>query len=759
MRKLVNAAMAYTAALVIAHYVLPHGWLLICAAVPAALSLPALALRGNLRVRAMILLLSSAVGFLWYWGYGAAFAAPAEELAGQTRYVTARVTDYGADKGNYSVVYVRLEEANLPRAKVAVYDFYGHMPQLSPGDMIRAELSFSTASESYGEVTDVYSSRGIFVRASLESKPENLGRAAFSFLYFPKVIAEWVREATGAVFSGETRAYMEALLIGSNGGLYQDRPLYNAITGSGILHTVAVSGMHLAYLWGFLSLILTNKRMVMTLGIPAVWVFAVMAGFTPSVARAAFTLTMAAVAPLLRRENDAPTALSAILLILLLENPFAVGSISLQLSFSAMAGILLLSGRINSWLNSVWKRPENKPAVIRRFIIASLSSTLGAIILTTPVGALHFGAVSLVSPLTNLLVLWVIPFSFIGGYAAVFLGAVLPPLGMAAAWLVSISVKYIIFVAKLLSSLPFAVIYTANSLTGWWLIFSYAVFLYAWWRKGKARFRPLVPISVSVTALAVLLAATAVYYNSGAFVTAIDVGQGQCLAVFQGCNTVLIDCGGGGKWRNAGDTAADYLIARGRTRVDMLVLTHLHADHANGVSALMSRMDVRYLALPADAEDEDGLVGEIISAALRSGTEIMYVSEDTDAAVGGISLRLYEPLGAGDLNERGIIVIASVGDYDMLVTGDVNVAVERLLVDSAALPDFELLVAGHHGSKYATSYELLDAVRAETAIISVGYNNYGHPTREALWRLSAYGMTVFRTDQMGTVTLRIDKNG
>ena len=151
MRKLVNAAMAYTAALVIAHYVLPHGWLLICAAVPAALSLPALALRGNLRVRAMILLLSSA-----------------EELAGQTRYVKARVTDYGADKGNYSVVYVRLEEANLPRAKVAVYDFYGHMPQLSPGDMIRAELSFSTASESYGEVTDVYSSRGIFVRASLE---------------------------------------------------------------------------------------------------------------------------------------------------------------------------------------------------------------------------------------------------------------------------------------------------------------------------------------------------------------------------------------------------------------------------------------------------------------------------------------------------------------------------------------------------------------------------------------------------------------
>jgi competence protein ComEC len=93
------------------------------------------------------------------------------------------------------------------------------------------------------------------------------------------------------------------------------------------------------------------------------------------------------------------------------------------------------------------------------------------------------------------------------------------------------------------------------------------------------------------------------------------------------------------------------------------------------------------------------------------------------------------------------------------VTGDVNATVERRLVESAALPDFELLVAGHHGSRYSTSYELLDAINAETAIISVGYNNYGHPTEDVLWRLSAYGMEILRTDEVGNVAIRIGEDG
>ncbi|NCB52186.1 MAG: DNA internalization-related competence protein ComEC/Rec2 [Clostridia bacterium] len=758
-RKIMTAALGYTAALAAAHYFLPSGWIPWCAAGLSLASFFAFILRGDTRQRALLLILSASVGFLWYWGYDAVFIAPAEALAGETLTVTARVTEASEERGDYSVCYIRLTEEGLPRTKVAVYDFYGNMPDLAPGDIISAKLEFSPATVSYGEETDVYSSRGVFIRAYMESAPVTEGRAALAFLYFPKTLARWVQNSVAELFTEDTAGYIKALLTGDKSSLYEDRALYNSLGTAGIRHTVAVSGMHLAYLWGFLCLFLHNRRKAAALGIPVLWVFALLAGFTPSVVRASFMLSMAAAAPLLGRENDDLTSISAILLILLLSNPVSVGSVSLQLSFSAMAGIVLISQRVYSWCDEKWKKPAKKKAPFRGFLLASFSASVGALVFTTPLCALHFGYVSLISPLTNMLVLWVLPICFIGGYAAVAAGAAFVPLGIGAAFIVSWFVRYIILVAKVLSALPFAAVYTGNNLVGWWLVFTYAVFLCAYLRRREAPFRPVTPISISVIALAAVLVGTAIFYNSAASVTAIDVGQGQSIAVFEGSDTVLIDCGGGGTWEDAGDTAADYLQGCGRTRVDVLVLTHLHEDHAGGVAELLSRVDVKHLVLPAGTDDGDGLRDGIIETAEANGTEITYISEDTDMTVGNISLRLFAPLPVGDENERGIIIIASIGDYDILVTGDVNATVERMLIESAALPDFELLVAGHHGSRYSTSFELLDAINAETAIVSVGYNTYGHPTEEALWRLSAYGMEILRTDEIGNVTIRIDEHG
>lgn len=759
MRKIATAALGYTAALIIAHYLLPSGFLLWCAAGLAPASLFALLLRGDAKRRTLLLVLSAAVGLLWYWGYDALFIAPAERLAGETLTVSARVTAYAENRGDYAVIDVRLTEDGLPRTKVAVYDFTGSTGKLAPGDRITAELEFSPATTVYGEETDVYSSRGVFVRAYLESSPETEGKTAAAFLYFPQTLALAVKNMVGAIFPPDTAGYMEALLTGDKSGIYADRALYAALGTAGVLHTVAVSGMHLSYLWGFLCFMMPGKRRAAALGIPVLWVFALMSGFTPSVVRAAFMLTLAALAPLIGREDDGLTSLSAILLILLLYNPASIGSVSLQLSFSAMAGIILVSPRVYAWCGGKWKKPAKKKAPIRGFVLAAFSASIGAVIFTAPLGAVHFGYVSTVSPLTNMLILWVLPFCFMGGYLAIAAGAVFTPLGIGAAWLVSLPTRYIILVAKALAVLPFAAVYTSNHLVGWWLVLTYAVFACAYLRRGSSPFRPALPLSVSVAALSAIIIFTSVYYSTAASVTALDIGQGQCIAVFDGSGTVLIDCGGKGKWENAGDTAADYLLGCGRTRVDMLVLTHLHADHANGVAELLSRMDVTYLALPADTDDGDGLRADIIAAAESRGVKVLLISEDTDVSVGGIALRLFAPLDAGDENERGVIIIASIGNYDMLVTGDVDASVERRLVASAALPDFELLIVGHHGSRYATSLDLLSAVRAETAIISVGYNNYGHPTPDVLWRLSAWGMQVLRTDELGNVTIRIGDDG
>lgn len=108
-------------------------------------------------------------------------------------------------------------------------------------------------------------------------------------------------------------------------------------------------------------------------------------------------------------------------------------------------------------------------------------------------------------------------------------------------------------------------------------------------------------------------------------------------------------------------------------------------------------------------------------------------------------------------NERGLAILISVGEEDLLITGDMNAAAERRLLTAYELPDLEYLVAGHHGSKFSTTDDLLDALDPETALISVGSNSYGHPAEETLRRLAEHGCTVYRTDLHGDIHLSIQQ--
>ena len=98
-----------------------------------------------------------------------------------------------------------------------------------------------------------------------------------------------------------------------------------------------------------------------------------------------------------------------------------------------------------------------------------------------------------------------------------------------------------------------------------------------------------------------------------------------------------------------------------------------------------------------------------------------------------------------------------MGEFDFLVTGDMNQSLERALVRMEELPDVEVLVVGHHGSRYAASNKLLDAVTTEVAIISVGRNSYGHPSFETMGRLWQRGIDVYRTDELGTVRILVSR--
>ena len=285
-----------------------------------------------------------------------------------------------------------------------------------------------------------------------------------------------------------------------------------------------------------------------------------------------------------------------------------------------------------------------------------------------------------------------------------------------------------------------------------WLALVYAVLLAGVLIKGKKRLR--VPFAVCGAALCAAVALTVSTFRSGAMAAAVlDVGQGESVLLRCGDSWTLVDCGGD-SMDNAGDIAADYIRSMGGQRLDLLVITHFHDDHANGVPQLLERVPVDAIAFPAAAE-ESPLKGAILSAAEEKQIALYEIGEDRTVTLAGESLRLFAPLGAGETNEEGLSVLATSGDFDVLITGDMGGDVEQLLLEHTELPHVELLVAGHHGSKYSTSPELLAAIQPETAVISVGADNrYGHPTSETLERLSAAGTELYRTDLQGTVLIR-----
>jgi competence protein ComEC len=240
-------------------------------------------------------------------------------------------------------------------------------------------------------------------------------------------------------------------------------------------------------------------------------------------------------------------------------------------------------------------------------------------------------------------------------------------------------------------------------------------------------------------------------------VTALDVGQGASTAFYSAGRTALVDCGGDGL-TNPGDLAADHFQSLGTSRLDLLVLTHLDDDHYNGVPLLFARMEIGAVALPAFDDGFDRRE-EVEALARAEGAQLYFVEEVLDVTLGESVFTLFPPMGKGTTNEEGLFVLCSAGEFDALITGDADSAVEAMLVKYRSIPDVELLMVGHHGSNNSTSAQFLSAVRPEYAVISSGWNSYGHPHPDVLDRLAGAGAEVYRTDLHGAITLTVQDDG
>ena len=753
MRKLAVACGAFSVGVFLGQYLLPSRWLLPLA---LALVLPGIGLILLKRIWLLPVVISLcclAAGLYAFGLHSMLTMDRAHALDGQEVYCRARILTAPSEGDDWSRAEVSLQIDRRTELKGLLYDYEGRLKQVKAGDLVKGRFSLRAADTRYGERYDSNPARGVYLIVYTRSRLYPSGHR-FSLR---SLASAWNAKLCGRirlVFPEDSRAFFQALMLGEKSDLYKDDVLYLSMSRAGLMHMVAVSGMHIAFLVGMLRQLIGNTRRASLLSILLIWCFVMLTGSTPSAVRAGLMQTVALLAPIFGREEDPPTSLLFALALILLWNPFAAGSVSLQLSFASLAGIELFSDRIrNAVLNAA---PKGLPWRIRNYLSSNLANSIGVLVFTAPLIGLHFGTVSVLSPLTNMFTLWAVPICFGLGYLCCFVSLILIPAGKLLAWLLSWLARYIVWIAKVFSAPGFSCLYLCLKWNWLWLALVYLLFIVFALAIRKSRLRWFIPTTLAVFSLFALLTATRLYYgNAPGYMTAVDVGQGQSLVVFSGEQTVVVDCGNIYSLDNAGDRTGSYLCSRGREEIDLLVLTHLHADHADGVTRLMAFLPVREILIGSDMEDPNGLLPQIRAAARRNGTKISILREDQSRKLGLIRLSLFAPGSAGEINERCVTAELSIGAYDLLVTGDINMSAERELLDEHELRSIELLVVGHHGSKYASSPELLQAIGAETAVISCGYNNFGHPTAETLERLEQYGYTVYRTDQNGTVELRV----
>lgn len=742
MRKLMWFVIGFAAACMLCAYSLPGNWI-----VPSAILFVVLLAAGLLLSRkwepvrmVSLTAFGCILGLCWFLLFQQHYLAPVAALDDTVQNAVIMVTDYSYDT-NFGIGVDGIVHVEGKPYQIRTY--IDEKMTLLPGDRVNGRFSFQYTIPDADQIGSYHPGKGIFL-LGYQQDAVTVTKAVHAPRWACAVsLRRAIKEILQACFPEDTVAFAKALLLGDTTDLSYETDTDFKI--SGIRHVVAVSGLHISILFALISMITFRKRWLTALvGLPVLFLFAAVAGFTPSVVRACIMSGLMLLALLLDREYDGATALSFAALVMLAGNPLTITSVSFQLSVASVAGIYLFREGIQGWL--LFKIGESKKKWKRKlanWFTSSVAISLSAMALTTPLCAYYFGTVSLIGVVTNLLTLWVISFVFYGIMAVSLLGMVWTAGGAFLARGVSLPIRYVLWMAGLLADFPLAAVYTKSVYITLWLVFCYILLVIFLMQKKR---RPLVFGCCACIGLCIaLLASWAEPLLDDARVTVLDVGQGQAILLQSEGRTYLIDCGGDRDTQTA-DIVAHTLLSQGVDRVDGIILTHYDRDHAGGLEYLLTRIRTDLLLVPdtVGARPYPQILGTVC-----------YVDEDVEITFGDTKISVFGPIYSGSSNENSLCVLFERENCAILVTGDRSSFGERMLLRRAELPDVDLLIAGHHGAEDSTSEALLQTVTPETVIISAGKNNrYGLPNEALLQRLLEFGCTVYRTDVHGTIIYR-----
>ncbi|HSH21159.1 MAG TPA: ComEC/Rec2 family competence protein [Candidatus Caenarcaniphilales bacterium] len=692
------------------------------------------------------------------------------------------VLSLGAASGGEQRVVVQLRP---PEAPEHVYARLPRYPALVPGDEIsfRGALEPAPDEPGFGE----FLARSGIRFTSRARAMDYIGRGDS-----PTAGLESVRRAAGEALA---RALPEphaglaaAILIGLRDLVSRD--VADAFRTSGLSHVVAISGWHIALLGAVAGAALRglDRRPRSLLVLAAIASYSVLAGASPSVIRAALMAGVVLIARESGRKGQASAALGLAAVGMLLVEPKTVEDLGFQLSLTATAGLLRWATPFGSALRQ--RLPQRTPG----WLVEALAVSLAAQAATLPLVLLHFGRLSLVAPLANLLVAPLVAPVMLAAALALAAGMLLA-IGVPAIVLApftvfgALAVGTMITIANVSASMPLASVelpppfdLASAGLAG--------IFLLLLLRRraqstippgppapraarsedrkpGRRQLRPALGATAAALVLLFVLVAAA-RPDGRLHMTVLDVGQGDAILV-EGPSggRMLVDTGPDPD-RLVG--LLDARIPAWDRRLDLVVITHPHEDHVAGLALLLDRYRIGTVAEP-------GMVGlGPGDAAFRRrlvelGRQTRVVAAGDRLNLDGVQIDVHWPLpgrvplrpsdSGKQINNVSIVLELRFGERRFLLTGDVEEEIDRpLLAGGLGGPQkgtVDVLKVAHHGSGTATTDAFVDRLRPAVAIVSAGWGNpYGHPSPGTVARLESAGARVFRTDLDGSVEITTD---
>lgn len=622
-----------------------------------------------------------------------------------------------------------------------------------------------------------YQSRGydyILYDAEILKKGENYDR----ILQLLHEIRQYAVRQLYTYLDVKDAGIMSAMLVGEKGNLDSvTKELYQTV---GIYHILAISGLHISMIGGFILKLLKRLGikpfMAVGLSLTVILLYGVMIGMPPSAFRAIVMFGFGVVAPLLRRSHDRFTSMAVAGACLAIWEPLLLLDAGVQLSFLAVLGIVTLyptfpgiHGRHMKYGDSIW---------------ISFAVTY----MTLPIIMNTYYEVPLYSLFANVCVLPFVPLLIGAGILLVLCGGGIYIVAKISAGLIHCILFFYEKVLSFIERLP-GNNYVTGAMKSYKLILFYLVlgcliyivikikrklflkslksenaYMEGWQKEyvteQKAIRRSMFRLRILQIGIMFLLVIFLLLPETfDCRITFLDVGQGDGICVEADGMVYLIDCGSTSREGIGKYTVLPFLQHHGINEVDGWFLTHADEDHVSAFKELCQEEDmcgihVEKLYLPKVFEES---FQELIEMAEKNGINVVLLEAGDKIVEQTLKWTVLSPeedVFYADENAASLVLYMEYGSFDGLFMGDAGTVAEQSIMEDT-ISDVTLLKVGHHGSGINTNAEeFLHEISPEMAMISCGYHNsYGHPHNEVLERLSENGSRIYRTDLNGQITV------